>query len=122
MDFRNIYIQNDVHLKIKNEQVLIQKNEMEYTIPLEDINCICIESQRTNISTYALKKFVEHDIIVYICDEKHLPTGILIGTNNYSRQLKNIRLQFEVSKPLNKRICKSTKSIRNFKNIKERTL
>lgn len=104
MAFRNVYIQNDVHLKIKNEQVLIQKNDMEYTIPLEDINCICIESQRTNISTYALKKFVEHDIIVYICDEKHLPTGILIGTNNYSRQLKNIRLQFEVSKPLNKRI------------------
>lgn len=104
MAFRNVYIQNDVHLKIKNEQVLIQKSDMEYTIPLEDINCICIESQRTNISTYALKKFVEHDIIVYICDEKHLPTGILIGTNNYSRQLKNIRLQFEVSKPLNKRI------------------
>lgn len=104
MAFRNIYIQNDVHLKIKNEQVLVQKEEEKYTIPLEDINSICIESQRTNISTYALKKFIEHDIIVYICDEKHLPTGILIGTNNYSRQLKNIRLQFEVSKPLNKRM------------------
>ncbi len=104
MAFRNIYIQNDVHLKIKNEQVLIQKDEMGYTVPLEDINCICIESQRTNISTYALKKFIEHDVIVYICDEKHLPTGILIGTNNYSRQLKNIKMQFEVSKPLNKRI------------------
>lgn len=104
MAFRNIYIQNDVHLKIKNEQVLIQKNEIEYTVPLEDINCICIESQRTNISTYALKKFIEHDIIVYICDEKHLPTGILVGMNNYSRQLKNIKMQFEASKPLNKRI------------------
>lgn len=104
MAFRNIYIQNDVHLKIKNEQVLIQKDEGKYTIPLEDINCICIESQRTNISTYALKKFIEHDIIVYICDEKHLPTGILVGTNNYSRQLKNLKLQFEVSKPFNKRI------------------
>ena len=104
MAFRNIYIQSDVHLKIKNEQAFIQKNEESYTVPLEDINCICIESQRTNISTYALKKFVEHDIVLYICDEKHLPTGILIGTNNYSRQLKNIKMQFECSKPLNKRI------------------
>lgn len=91
-------------MKIKNEQLLIQKTEEEFTIPLEDINSICIESQKTNITTYALKKFVEHDIIVYICDEKHLPTGIVIGTNNYSRQLKNIKLQFDVSKPLNKRI------------------
>ena len=91
-------------MKIKNEQLLIQKTEEEYTIPLEDINSICIESQKTNITTYALKKFIEHDIVVYICDEKHLPTGILVGTNNYSRQLKNIRLQFNVSKPLHKRI------------------
>ncbi len=104
MAFRNLYIQSDVHLKIKNEQALIQRDEESYTVPLEDINCICIESQRTNISTYALKKFVEHDIVLYICDEKHLPTGILIGTNNYSRQLKNIKMQFECSKPLNKRI------------------
>ena len=104
MAFRNVYIQNDVHMKIKNEQLLIQKTEEEYTIPLEDINSICIESQKTNITTYALKKFIEHDIVVYICDEKHLPTGILVGTNNYSRQLKNIRLQFNVSKPLHKRI------------------
>lgn len=104
MAFRNLYIQSDVHLKIKNEQALIQRDEESYTVPLEDINCICIESQRTNITTYALKKFVEHDIVLYICDEKHLPTGILIGTNNYSRQLKNIKMQFECSKPLNKRI------------------
>lgn len=104
MAFRNVYIQNDVHIKIKNEQLLIQRDGMEYKIPLEDINSVCIESQRTNISTYALKKFIKHDIVVYICDEKHLPTGILIGTNNYSRQLKNIKLQFGVSKPLNKRI------------------
>lgn len=104
MAFRNIYIKNDMYIRIKNEQVLIQKNEEKYTIPLEDINCICIESQQSTISTYALRKFIEHDIVLYVCDEKHLPRGILIGTNNYSRQLKNIKLQFEVSKPLNKRI------------------
>lgn len=104
MAFRNVYVQNDVHIKIKNEQLIVQKEEAEYKIPLEDINSICIESQRTNVSTYALRKFIEHDIVVYICDEKHLPTGILIGTNNYSRQLKNIKLQFGVPKPLNKRM------------------
>lgn len=104
MAFRNVYVQNDVHIKIKNEQLIVQKENAEYKIPLEDINSICIESQRTNVSTYALRKFIEHDIVVYICDEKHLPTGILIGTNNYSRQLKNIKLQFGIPKPLNKRI------------------
>ncbi len=48
---------------------MIEAKDDEFTIPLEDINSICIESLRTNISSYALKKFVEHDIILYICDE-----------------------------------------------------
>ena len=104
MAFRNVYVQNDVHIKIKNEQLLVKTKEENHTIPLEDINSICFESLRTSITTYALKKFIEHDIIVYICDEKHLPTGILIGMNNYSRQLKNLKLQFNMSKPLEKRI------------------
>lgn len=104
MAFRNVYIENDVQMKIKNEQLVIKKETEEYTMPLEDVNSICIESQRSNITTYALKKCIEHDIIVYVCDEKHLPTGVLVGMNNYSRQLKNIKLQVEMSKPLMKRI------------------
>ena len=104
MAFRNIYIENEVHLKIKNEQLILTKNENEYSFPLEDINSICIENQRTVITTYALSKFIKHDIVVYVCDEKHLPTGILLGANNYSRQLKNIKLQVTIAKPLNKRI------------------
>ena len=105
MAFRNVYVQCDVQLKIQKEQLLILKDTNEYTIPLEDINSICIESQRTVVTTYMLRKCIEHDIVLYVCDEKHLPTGLLIGMNNYSRQLKNIKLQFEMSKPLNKRIC-----------------
>ena len=104
MAFRNVYLQNDVYLKIKDEQLVVKKTNEEVTIPLEDLNSVCIESLQTVISTYTLKKFIEHDIIVYVCDEKHLPTGIIIGTNNYSRQLKNIKMQVEMSKPLMKRI------------------
>lgn len=104
MAFRNIYIENDVHLKIKNEQLVVTKDEEVYTIPLEDISSICIASQKTVVTTYALRKFIEHDIIVYVCDEKHLPTGLLVGMNNYSRQLKNIKLQMNVQKPVIKRV------------------
>ena len=107
MAFRNIYVQSDVHIKVKNEQLVVQKENEEYTIPLEDINSICVESQRTSITTYTLSKIIDHDIILYICNSKHLPTGILIGTNNYSRQLKNLQMQFNVSKPLIKRIWKN---------------
>ncbi len=104
MAFRNIYVENDVHINVKNEQLVVTKDKDSHSFPLEDVNSICIESQRTVITTYTLKKFIENDIVVYVCDEKHLPTGILVGMNNYSRQLKNIKLQMKVSKPLIKRI------------------
>lgn len=118
MAFRNVYVQNDVHIKVRNEQLLVQKSDGEHTLPLEDINSICIESQRTSVTSYALKKFIEHDIVVYVCDEKHLPTGILIGTNNYSRQLKNIKLQFNVSKPLNKKIWQDIVTVKVLNQAK----
>lgn len=136
MAFRNIYIQNDVHMKIENEQLLVTNEDGKQTIPLEDINSICIESRRTSITTYALSKCIEHDIVVYVCDEKHLPTGILIGTNNYSRQLKNIKLQFNIPKPLHKRIWQSIVEVKvhnqaeclkmignaNYKKLEEMTI
>lgn len=135
MAFRNVYIQNDMHIRVKNEQLVVQDKENEYTIPLEDINSICIESQRTSVTTYTLAKIIDHDIILYICDSKHLPTGILIGTNNYSRQLKNLQMQFNVSKPLTKRIwqniievkilnqaeCLKNLNIEGFEKLQEMT-
>lgn len=135
MAFRNVYVQNDAHIKVKNEQLVIQNDIGEHTIPLEDINSICIESQRTSVTTYTLGKIIEHDIILYICDSKHLPTGILIGTNNYSRQLKNLKMQFNISKPLTKRIwqdiinvkvtnqaeCLRLLGIENYKKLQEMT-
>lgn len=104
MAFRNVYVANDVKLKTKAESLIITKGKDEYKIPLEDINSVCIESQDTYITTYTLRKLIEHDIILYVCNEKHLPSGFLIGMNNYSRQLKNIQMQIEMPKPLVKRI------------------
>jgi len=118
MAFRNIYVQTDAHIKVQNEQLLIQNDNGNHTIPLEDINSICIESLRTSVTTYTLYKIIEHDIILYICDSKHLPSGILIGTNNYSRQLKNIQMQFNISKPLTKRIWQEIVNVKIINQAK----
>lgn len=103
MAFKNLFIESNVKLTVKNEQLVILKDE-EYTVPLEDINSICIDSLRTNITTYTLSKIVEHDIILYVCDEKHLPKGMLLSVNNYSRKLRNLKRQLEMPKPIIKRM------------------
>ena len=106
MAFKNLFIESNVRLSVKNEQLVVLNNE-EHTIPLEDINSICIDSLRTNITTYTLNKIVEHDIILYVCDEKHLPKGMLLSVNNYSRKLRNLKRQIGMPKPVLKRMWQS---------------
>lgn len=106
MAFKNLFIESNVRLSVKNEQLVVLNNE-EHTIPLEDINSICIDSLRTNITTYTLNKIVEHDIILYVCDEKHLPKGMLLSVNNYSRKLRNLKRQIKMPKPILKRMWQS---------------
>lgn len=106
MAFKNLFIESNVRLSVKNEQLVVLNNE-EHKIPLEDINSICIDSLRTNITTYTLNKIVEHDIILYVCDEKHLPKGMLLSVNNYSRKLRNLKRQIEMPKPVLKRMWQS---------------
>lgn len=106
MAFKNLYIESNVHLSIRNEQLVISSDE-EYTAPLEDINSICIDSLKTNISVYTLNKITEHDIILYICDEKHMPTSVLLGVNRYSRKLRNLNRQLNMPKPIIKRMWQS---------------
>lgn len=106
MAFKNLYIESNVHLSVRNEQLVINSDE-EYTAPLEDINSICIDSLKTNISVYTLNKITEHDIILYVCDEKHMPTSVLLGVNRYSRKLRNLNRQLNMPKPIIKRMWQS---------------
>ena len=106
MAFKNLFIESNVRLSVKNEQLVVLNNE-EHTIPLVDINSIWIDSLRTNITTYTLNKIVEHDIILYVCDEKHLPKGMLLSVNNYSRKLRNLKRQIGMPKPVLKRMWQS---------------
>lgn len=106
MAYRNIFIENGGKLSVKDEQLVISQNEIN-TIPLEDINCIVVDNTSTIVSTYLLSKIADHDIMFYVCNEKHLPTSITLSANNYSRQLKRLEEQILMSKPLKKRLWQS---------------
>lgn len=106
MAFRNIFIGNPVDLTIKNERLLV-KQDKDYFIPLEDINSIVIESNAVNISTYTLAKLIQHKVAIIICDEKHLPCGMITPIFQHSRPLKVIKKQLSISKPLMKKMWQS---------------
>lgn len=103
MGFRNIKIDSNIKLHIKNQQMVIGKEE-EVQIPLEDINCIMIENQSVTVSAYFIQKAAEMGIAVYFCDEKHLPNAVLLPMVRHSRHFKILKYQMEAGKPLQKRL------------------
>lgn len=103
MGFRNIKIEGNRKLHIENQQLVVE-NGTDVKIPLEDINSILIENQSVMISAYMLQKFADLGIALYVCDEKHLPNGVLLPMVKHSRHYKLLKCQIEISKPLQKRL------------------
>ena len=53
MECRNIFIANPAKLSIQRNQLVIQQ-EQQFTVPLEDISSILIESQQVTLTAAAL--------------------------------------------------------------------
>lgn len=106
MEFRSIFIANPAQLSVRREQLIIRQ-EQENSIPMEDITSLMIESQAVSISAAALQKLSDHGVTVYFCDEKHLPAALLLPMNRHSRQLKMLKGQTAMKKPVQKRLWKA---------------
>ena len=100
MAYKNVFIGTERRIRVAQNQLFID----EASIPLEDINSVMIENRQCNVSSYALGEFSKYGIATYVCDEKHLPAGVLVPINRHSRYLEHIDLQLDASKPLLKRI------------------
>lgn len=103
MGFRNIKIDSNVKLHIKNQQLIID-NGSEISIPLEDINCILVENQTVTLSAYFIQKIADYGIALYVCDEKHLPNAVVLPMVKHSRHFKILKYQITVNKPSQKRL------------------
>lgn len=106
MGYINIFLSSPCKVTIKNKQLTIQGEGRE-TIPLEDVNSLMIETQECNITSYALQSLAKENVAVFVCDKSHTPNGIILPFGSYYRQLKVIKEQLKVSKPLHKQLWQS---------------
>lgn len=102
MGWRSIVITQPTKLSIQNRQLKITQDE-EWSIPLEDISSIVFETPQINISSKAISMIAENKIVMYSCDDKHLPNGIFIPFASHSRQLKILKQQLNCSESFKKR-------------------
>lgn len=102
MSWRSLIISHPSKLSLKNNQLCIEQGEI-WSVPLEDVSAIVIESQQVIITEGLLSKLCENNTIVYFCNSKHIPNGYLLPYYQHSRQLKVLKEQISLSEPFKKR-------------------
>lgn len=104
MGYINIFLSSEARISIKNNQLTLINSNKSMDYPLEDLNCIMIDNPKTTISFTTLAKLAEYGILTFVCDNKHLPNGILLPFCNHYQTLTMYNNQITMSKPLQKNL------------------
>lgn len=98
MAFRVLFIENELDIKIKLDNMVISRADGDIWIPIDDISMIVLDNLRTNLTTRTMCLLAEHNVGLVICDREHNPIGYYSSYDNHSRISKCIGYQIEKDK------------------------
>lgn len=112
---RTLYFGNPAYLSCKNDQLVIGiPNAHGYdkmlgnTVPIEDIGIVVLDHQQITVTQHLITKLTDNNVALVNCDEKHLPTGLLLNLSGHTLQQVRFKAQLEASVPLKKQLWQQT--------------
>ena len=105
---QTLFFSTPVYLSLKNCQLVIswKDSDDKVTRPIEDIGCVVLENQMINITMPLLNDLVKNNVAVIICDNRQMPTSMLMGLDTNSTQAESLKFQVAVSEPQKKQAWK----------------
>ncbi len=97
-------IQNPASLNLLRGQLQIKNEEGVFSLPLEDITALILESAQIGLTSSLLSACQTQGICVVTCDASHIPNGVLLPFQPHSRQSKVARIQLSWSEAFRKRL------------------
>ncbi len=105
---KSVLIENKASIKTKYNQLFISTDEKEGRIPIEDLGFLLIEHPQTYISIPAINKLIENNVAIIFCNDKHLPSSMLLNLESHYLQQQIFSEQINASEPLKKLLWKQT--------------
>lgn len=108
---RTLYFGKEAYLKTKDEQLIVSypdKSLGSKSVPIEDIGVLIFDHYRLTYTQSLLSKLLQNNCAIIICDEKHLPHGLMLNLNGHHTQNELFRYQIDASKPLCKQLWQQT--------------
>jgi CRISPR-associated protein Cas1 len=114
---RTLFFENPAYLSLKLDQLLItypQEFVKPITVPIEDIGIIMIESLHVSITSSLVNKLMDYGVGIISCDERHMPSGLMLPLEGHTQQTERIRSQLDASLPLKKNLWQQTVASKIF--------
>ena len=109
---KTLFFSNKCSITTKLEQLVINSDIRNTTIPIEDIGFVVIENQESYISIPALSKLSNNNVSVIFCDDKHMPKSMLLNLDGHHIQQELFRHQINASEPLKKQLWQQTVKVK----------
>ncbi len=105
---RTLIISRKADIRIRYNQLIIKSEDIEKSVPVEDLGFLVIENRQTYISIPALNELVNQNVAVIFCNERYLPHAMLLNLESHYLQNQIFSAQINASEPLKKNLWKQT--------------
>ena len=108
---RTIYFGSNTYIHTRKEQLIAEFSDSEKEnakIPIEDIGVTILDAPQMTISRAVLSKMLENNVAVIICNEKHIPKGLLLNLDGNDIQQELFRNQINAKKTLKDNLWQQT--------------
>ncbi|MBR4388299.1 MAG: type II CRISPR-associated endonuclease Cas1 [Prevotella sp.] len=118
---KTLYFGNPAYLSLRLGQLVLKlpeveksnmtgkmKADLERTIPIEDIGIVVLDHKQITITQGLISALLDNTTAVVICNEKRMPSGLLLPLEGNTIQNERFRNQIEISIPQKKQIWQQT--------------
>ncbi|HPQ35529.1 MAG TPA: type II CRISPR-associated endonuclease Cas1 [Tenuifilaceae bacterium] len=106
---RTLYFGNPAYLSMKDSQLVVDKPDADkVTIPIEDIGVVLLDNPQVTVTHPLLNALLNNNTAVVTCNEKHMPSGVLLPLEGNTLQSERYADQINASLPLKKQLWQQT--------------
>lgn len=111
---KTLCFSNSAHLSYRQRQLIIRTvdavtgEQSECSRPIEDIGAVVIESEQVTLTSYLMSELLENKVALIVCDNKHMPFGLMLPLEGNTLQSERYEAQISASLPLKKQLWQQT--------------
>jgi CRISPR-associated protein Cas1 len=105
---RTLYFGNPAYLKTRLNQLIIEQEDKEISLPIEDIGVVILDHQQITITQTTIQQLIEANAALITCNERHMPAGLMLNLEGNNLHSKIVDAQVNASEPLKKQLWQQT--------------